>query len=58
MDNTTHLEKAIVFAIMAEGETERPFSVQGIDQALEKRGLEVPLSDLDHACRNLGLAGP
>jgi len=57
MDNTTHLEKAIVFAIMAEGETERPFSVQAIDSALERRGLEVPLSDLDHACRNLELAG-
>jgi hypothetical protein len=57
MDNTTHLEKAIVFAVMAEGETERPFSVKTIDAALEKRGLEVPLSDLDHACRNLELAG-
>lgn len=57
MDNTTHLEKAIVFAVMAEGETERPFSVKAIDTALEKRGLEVPLSDLDHACRNLELAG-
>jgi hypothetical protein len=57
MDNTTHLEKAIVFAVMADGETERPFSVQSIDAALEKRGLEVPLSDLDHACRNLELAG-
>lgn len=57
MDNTTPLEKAIVFAIMAEGETERPFSIKAIDEALEKRGQEAPLSDLDHACRNLEMAG-
>lgn len=57
MDNTTHLEKAIVFAIMAEGQTEHPFSVKIIDEALERRGVEAPLSDLDHACRNLEMAG-
>ncbi len=57
MDNTTPLEKAIVFAIMAGDETERPFSIKAIDEALEKRGQELPLSDLDHACRNLEMAG-
>ncbi len=57
MDNTTHLEKAIVFAVMADMDAEMPFSVKAIDDALERRGVEVPLSDLDLACRNLELAG-
>jgi len=49
MDNTTHLEKAIVFAVTADGEAtaEHPFGVETIDKRLEARGLEVPLSDLD-----------
>jgi AAA domain len=59
MDNTTHLEKAIVFAVAADGEAtaEHPFGVETIDKRLETRGLEVPLSDLDMACRNLEMAG-
>jgi hypothetical protein len=59
MDNTTHLEKAIVFAVTADGEAtaDHPFGVESIDKLLETRGLEVPLSDLDIACRNLELAG-
>jgi AAA domain len=59
MDNTTHLEKAIVFAVTADGEAtaEHPFGVETIDTRLEARGLEVPLSDLDMACRNLEMAG-
>jgi hypothetical protein len=64
MDNTTHLEKAIVFAVTADGEAceepfaaEHPFGVETIDKLLEARGLEVPLSDLDMACRNLEVAG-
>jgi hypothetical protein len=59
MDNTTHLEKAIVFAVTADDEAtaERPFGVETIDKLLEARGLEVPLSDLDMACRNLEVAG-
>jgi hypothetical protein len=57
MDNTTHLEKAIVFAVMADLGAEHPFGVQAIDSALERRGVEIPLSDLDMACRNLELAG-
>lgn len=57
MDNTTHLEKAIVFAVMADLDADMPFSVKAIDEALERRGVEVPLSDLDLACRNLELAG-
>jgi hypothetical protein len=57
MDNTTHLEKAIVFAVMADTGADHPFGVQQIDAALERRGVEIPLSDLDMACRNLELAG-
>ena len=57
MDNTTHMEKAIVFAVMADLGAEHPFGVQQIDSALERRGVEIPLSDLDLACRNLELAG-
>ena len=41
MDNTTHLEKAMVFALITDGQSERPFGVQAIDKLLEQRGLEV-----------------
>lgn len=57
MDNTTHLEKAIVFAVLADLDPENPFGVRAIDTALEQRGVQIPLSDLDHACRNLEMAG-
>jgi hypothetical protein len=57
MDNTTNLEKAIVFAVMADVGPENPFGVKAMDAALERRGVEIPLSDLDLACRNLELAG-
>ena len=57
MDNTTHLEKAIVFAVMADLGAEHAFGAQQIDAALERRAVEIPLSDLDLACRNLELAG-
>ncbi len=57
MDNTTNLEKAIVFAMLTDGDTEHPFPVQAIDEVLERRGIAMPLSDLSHACRNLELAG-
>ncbi|MFQ5610638.1 MAG: AAA family ATPase [Anaerolineae bacterium] len=57
MDNTTHLEKAIVFAVMARYGLGRPFDLADIDRALQDQPLEVPLVDLDGACRNLELAG-
>lgn len=57
MDNTTHLEKAIVFAVMAKYGLEQAFDLEDIDAALQDRPLEVPLADLDAACRNLELAG-
>jgi hypothetical protein len=42
---------------MADLGAEHAFGVQQIDSALERRGVEIPLSDLDLACRNLELAG-
>lgn len=57
MDNTTHLEKAVVFAVIAESEKCDPFTVETVDNLLEARGIQVPLSDLDRVCRNLELAG-
>ena len=57
MDNTTHLEKAMVFAVVANSENCDPFTVETIDSLLEKRGIQVPLSDLDRVCRNLELSG-
>jgi len=57
MDNTTHLEKAIVFAILAELGADDAFGLNEVDTVLELQGLQVPLTDLDHACQNLTLAG-
>jgi Cdc6-like AAA superfamily ATPase len=57
MDNTTHLEKAVVFAVVANSDNSEPFTVETIDTLLEKRGIQVPLSDLDHVCRDLELSG-
>ncbi len=57
MDNTTHLEKAIVFAILAEQGAEGAFGLEEMDSVLQRQGLQMPLSDLDHACQNLTLAG-
>jgi hypothetical protein len=57
MDNTTHLEKALVFAILSTDETDPDFDLALIDRALQDNDIEVPLSDLDQACHNLELAG-
>jgi hypothetical protein len=57
MDNTTNLEKAIVFAILAVLGPEGAFSLEDVDEVLQEHGLQMPLSDLDHACQNLTLAG-
>lgn len=57
LDNTTHLEKAIVFAVLTEYGPNQPFSIEEIDNALKRRGVAMMFSDLDLACRNLELAG-
>ncbi len=57
MDNTTHMEKAVVFAVVAHDEKCDPFTVEIVDSLLEQRGIQVPLSDLDRTCRNLELSG-
>jgi hypothetical protein len=57
MDNTTHLEKAIVFAVLAQYGSDQAFEPEAIDLALQERKLDVPLEHLSRACRNLELAG-
>ena len=57
MDNTTNLEKAVVFATLAMLGPEGAFGLEDVDEALKEHGLQMPLSDLDHACQNLTLAG-
>jgi len=57
MDNTTHLEKVIVFAIMAEYGGERAFDLEAIDAALARRAVNTRVLDIEQACRNLEMAG-
>ena len=57
MDNTNNREKAIVFAVMADYGVDGAFGLEDIDAALQRRGIELRLGDLDRACRNLELAG-
>lgn len=57
MDNTTHLEKVIVFAIMAEYGGERTFDLEAIDAALTQRQVNTRVLDIEQACRNLEMAG-
>lgn len=58
MDNTTHLEKAVVFSLVLKqrGQVE-PFDLERIEEALQAQGIDVLLEDLEGACRNLELAG-
>ena len=46
MDNTTHLEKVIVFAIMAEYGGERTFDLEAIDAALAQRDVNTRVLDI------------
>lgn len=58
MDNTTNLEKAIVFAAMTKhfpGKT--GFDLETIDAALADYQIVGPFLDIEHACQNLTLAG-
>ncbi|WP_423222846.1 AAA family ATPase [Candidatus Amarolinea aalborgensis] len=57
MDNTTHLEKVIVFAVMAEYGGERAFDLEAIDAALARRAVNTRVLDIEQACRNLEMAG-
>ena len=57
MDNTTHLEKAMVFALITDGRASGRSACRRSTSCWSSAGCEVPLSDLDQACRNLELAG-
>ena len=58
MDNTTHLEKAMVFALISEAsETLEQFDQENIERSLLKQGISITLDDMEYACRNLELAG-
>lgn len=58
MDNTTRREKAIVLSLVLKlrGEAE-PFELRDIEHALAPQQIDLPLDDLERACRNLELAG-
>ena len=58
MDNTDHLEKAIVFSMLLSGASATSgFDLERIDQALQSFGVEQLVGDIEHGCRNLELAG-
>jgi hypothetical protein len=57
MDNTTNLEKVLVFAVLARYGQDQPFDAEAIDTALRERQVDIPLEHLSRACRNLELAG-
>jgi len=63
MDNTSHLEKALVYAVLLEASdndrvtAEERFAMEDIDNALQSRGIDILLGDLESSCRQLELAG-
>jgi hypothetical protein len=58
MDNTDHLEKALVFSlILFDPVGEKRYDLEMIDQALRKGGIDTRFLQLERACRNLELTG-
>lgn len=58
MDNTDHLEKAIVFSLLlADEKLGGGFDLERIDAALQACGVEQLLGDIERGCRTLELAG-
>lgn len=58
LDNTTHLEKAIVFSLLLAGvRGGGGFGLEAIDKALQRQGIEPPLLELERSCRSLELGG-
>ena len=58
MDNTVHLEKAIVFALLLHGaRADSLFDLEAIDKALAQGGIDPKLAAIEASCRNLELAG-
>ncbi len=62
-DNTSHLEKALVYIVLldasaqSQAAAEARFTLEEMDNALQERGIDVLLSDLEGSCRQLELAG-
>jgi hypothetical protein len=58
VDNTDHLEKALVFSlILFDPIGEKLFDLEMIEHALRKQGLDTRFLQLERACRNLELTG-
>jgi hypothetical protein len=58
MDNTDHLEKALVFSlILFDPVGEKRYDLEMIEQALRKERIDTRFLQLERACRNLELTG-
>lgn len=58
MDNTNHLEKALVFAlILCDPAGDRGYDLQAIEEALHAESIHPQFMTLEHTCRNLELTG-
>ncbi len=60
MSNTVTLERALVYALVAENNGSihrRHFSQREMDEILKQRHLQLHYNELDRACRNLEVAG-
>jgi hypothetical protein len=60
MSNTESLERALVYALVAEGDgapQQRSYSQRHMDAVLKKRRLHLRYEQLDRACRSLEVAG-
>ena len=58
MDNTDHLEKALVFSlILFDPVGEKRYDLETIEQALRRGNIDTRFLQLERACRNLELTG-
>jgi hypothetical protein len=58
MDNTNHLEKALVFSLILHDPLgEKRYDLETIERALEEEGVRPQFMTLEHTCRNLELTG-
>jgi hypothetical protein len=58
IDNTTHLEKAIVFSLLLAGvQGDSAFDLEAIDNALQRQDIAPQLLEIERSCRSLELGG-
>jgi hypothetical protein len=58
MDNTNHLEKALVFALIVHDPVgEKRYDMEAVEKALRREGFQTKILQLELACRNLELTG-